>query len=134
MCFLLIGVLAAWRATDKNRPPFSVPRFLTAFATPFVVAEGAAAWLLAQSTSPLVVPVLMATGIIMTVYAHLMKAPTIEGHRIMDQIESLRRYIVRDPAEAGGISEAEYERLLTYAVALSESSGGAGGGGGGGGW
>ncbi len=69
------------------------------------------------------------------VFGQLLKAPTVEGRRAMDEIEGLHRYLSvaeRDeihatptPAAAAGeppLDAGRYERLLPYAMALDVES------------
>jgi uncharacterized membrane protein YgcG len=78
----------------------------------------------------LIVPILLAMGVALVVFGIAIKAPTVEGRRLMDEIEGLKRYLsvadrdelARLPGPDGGdappLDAERYERLLPYAVAL----------------
>lgn len=85
------------------------------------------------------IPALIAIGVVGTVahaaFAFLLKAPTAEGRRRMDEIEGLRLYLSvaeRDPiatmavpgetGTAPALDAARYEALLPYAMALDVES------------
>lgn len=75
-------------------------------------------------------PLVIATGltmfVVVIVFGFLVHAPTVQGRRLLDEIEGFRRYLgVAERAELGSlrgpeptIDAAHYERLLPYAVAL----------------
>jgi uncharacterized membrane protein YgcG len=88
------------------------------------------------------IPALVALGVVAVVahvtFARLLKAPTVEGRRRMDEIEGLRQYLsvaerdeiagmaVPGAANASGgapmLDLARYEALLPYAMALDVES------------
>jgi uncharacterized membrane protein YgcG len=86
----------------------------------FVVAGG--------SGIPAIVGVLFLMLIVLGVFSSLVRAPTAEGRRLLDEVEGLRLYlsvaerqeIARMPSpDAAPLLDAErYEALLPYAVAL----------------
>ncbi len=78
------------------------------------------------------IPALVALGVLALVmhfvFAWLMKAPTDEGRRLLDEIEGLRMYLgvaekdelksVAAPGKAPTLDARRYEALLPYAMAL----------------
>ncbi len=76
----------------------------------------------------LIIAVLAAMAVVLVVFANLIKAPTRDGRRLMDEIAGLKRYLeVADRDELASLSGPDapptldarrYERLLPYAVAL----------------
>ena len=77
---------------------------------------------------PLVIAVLAVMAVVLVVFAIVIKAPTRDGRRLMDEVAGLKRYLeVADRAELASLSGPDappaldarrYERLLPYAVAL----------------
>jgi uncharacterized membrane protein YgcG len=66
--------------------------------------------------------------ITLIVFAFLVRAPTVEGRKLMDEVEGLKLYLsvaerdelarVSGPGEPPQLDEKRYEALLPYAVAL----------------
>src|SRR3546814_19831325 len=64
----------------------------------------------------------------LSVFGSLVKAPTAEGRKLLDQIEGFRRYLgvaerdelagMEGPDAPPALDATRYERLLPYAVAL----------------
>lgn len=99
---------------------------MTLFSAPFLGFWGFGMYMLAQQTvywTPLVMGL---ACVLFIVYAILLPAPTVEGRRIMDEIEGFAAYL-RGRADGdatrakGGIDVDEFERWLPYAVALDAS-------------
>jgi len=75
---------------------------------------------------PLVIATGLAMFVVVIVFGFLVHAPTVQGRRLLDEIEGFRRYLgVAERAELGSLrgpepalDAAHYERLLPYAVAL----------------
>jgi uncharacterized membrane protein YgcG len=91
--------------------------FALAFAT-------AAVWFLAYYTSLLFALLVALIAGVQVPFAHLMRAPTPAGRKLLDRIEGLRLYLgvaERDDlvrAKAPPMNVEEYQRLLPYAMAL----------------
>ncbi|MFN2602226.1 MAG: DUF2207 domain-containing protein [Gemmatimonadaceae bacterium] len=78
------------------------------------------------------IPAIGAAGVLMlvttAVFTRLVRAPTLEGRELLDEIEGLKLYLsvaerqelaqVRGPDEPPVLNEERYEALLPYAVAL----------------
>jgi uncharacterized membrane protein YgcG len=78
------------------------------------------------------IPAIAAIGALMlvavAVFSRLVRAPTIEGRELLDEIEGLKLYLsvadrqelaqVRGPGEPPVLNAEQYEALLPYAVAL----------------
>ena len=100
-----------------------VAAFTTAFAIPFFAGETFGLFVMVQSTSLLMAPVLVLMVGLNFLFYYLLKQPTLAGRKIMDQIEGFRMYLTT--AEAAELAQAApaktpqlYERLLPYAIAL----------------
>jgi uncharacterized membrane protein YgcG len=131
-CAILAGlVLASWRSalalrrnTLKRIGSFGGALFLTAFATPFFIGELAGIGMLVDGSTIWMLPMLIGLVALNWAFWHLIKQPTVEGRRIMDEIEGFRMYL--------GTAEQEYlqrmhppeqtpelfEKYLPYALAL----------------
>ncbi|MEP7042557.1 MAG: DUF2207 domain-containing protein [Dokdonella sp.] len=120
----LVGqAIAAWRA-----PPsligYGGALFLTLFALPFVAGEvvgiGAFVGLTSVGFS-IVAAALVLTNI---AFFHWLKAPTLEGRKLLDHIAGLRLYLgvaERDELarqKAPPLTSDEFQRFLPYALAL----------------
>jgi uncharacterized membrane protein YgcG len=77
----------------------------------------------------LVIPVALAMLVVVIVFAFLVRAPTVEGRKLLDEIEGLKRYLSvaekqdlqRLQGPDGGepqLDATRFESLLPYAVAL----------------
>jgi uncharacterized membrane protein YgcG len=75
-----------------------------------------------------IIAVCVLMAVVVFVFAWLVKAPTAEGRKLLDEIEGLRLYLsvaerdelaaVRGPGEVPQLDAARYEALLPYAIAL----------------
>jgi len=76
----------------------------------------------------LILAVLAAMLVVLVVFGNVIKAPTPEGRRLMDEIEGLKRYLqvaesdelarLAGPGAPPALDAQRYEHLLPYAVAL----------------
>ena len=98
--------------------------FITAFALPF-----AGGWLvgivgLSQAMPPAAAIALSAGGVACYVFYHLLKAPTLAGAKIRDQIDGFKLFLVtaeKDRLEAlnpPNVTPEVFEKFLPYAIAL----------------
>ncbi|MGE0737026.1 MAG: DUF2207 domain-containing protein [Alphaproteobacteria bacterium] len=117
--FLLHQVVKAWRARQVLAGIFT-----TLFAIPFVLAEIFVFGLLAYEHSWVAALAMIVSGGAHTLFHRLLKAPTRDGRRVMDQIEGFRLYLSvgeRDRLEHAVPPERTpelFERYLPYALAL----------------
>ena len=99
--------------------------FLTLFALPFVAGElvGVGAFFLIAGVGfGLVVAALVATNV---AFFEWLKAPTVEGRKLLDQIAGLRLYVgvaerddIARARDAPPMTVEEFEKFLPYALAL----------------
>ena len=68
--------------------------FMTAFALPFTGGLLFGLFVLAKAIAPLAALALVAGGIASYVFYHLLKAPTLAGAKIFDQIDGFRLFLV----------------------------------------
>jgi len=97
---------------------------ITLFTLPFVGFEFFGMWAFSSMASPMAVVVLVLIIAVNFLFHHLMKAPTIYGRRIMDQIERFKLYLsvaekqgldMRNPPEK---TPQLFEKFLPFALAL----------------
>ena len=129
-CFgLLLETVKAW----KTAPPSDVPDghikkskaiSMTVFTLSFMIFEIFGMWAFSSLASPVAVVVLFLIIAVNFIFYHLMKAPTIYGRKIMDQIEGFKLYLsvaekqglaMRNPPEK---TPRLFEKFLPYALAL----------------
>lgn len=98
--------------------------FLSLFSIPFVAGWCFGAFMLWQLTSPWFAGIFAVGAALNLIFYHLLKAPTLEGRRIMDHIEGFRHYLSvaeRDRLDAMTPPEKTpqlFEEFLPYALAL----------------
>ena len=120
---LVTSVITAWRS-----PPgigtYASAMFLTLFSLPFVAGEIAGLGMFAMFTGvglTIIAVLLVATNL---AFFHWLKAPTIEGRKLLDRIAGLRLYLgvaERDTLaaqKAPPMTVDEFQRFLPYALAL----------------
>lgn len=117
--FLVSSAVSAWRAGG-----WGSATFLSLFALPFTLGELFGLGTYAYATSiPSALAMLAMIGLNALFYV-LMKAPTFEGRRLMDEIEGFRMYLnvaEQDRLEvlhAPDVTPDVFERYLPYAMAL----------------
>ncbi|MCP5149727.1 MAG: DUF2207 domain-containing protein [Chromatiales bacterium] len=121
---LLTQVARAWRAANGILSAIGALG-ITAFSIPFVGAELFVGYqLVDMGAGALGLLLLVLVGINFAFY-HWMKAPTLLGRKLLDQIEGFREYLsvaekdeIRLAARAPEKTPELYERYLPYAVAL----------------
>ncbi len=128
--FLLQRTAALWRALFVGRQGLQraighlvAALLMTLFSLPFLAGEGFALWMLAEHATVLAAfPVLAAA--VNLLFFHLLKAPTLLGRRLLDQIEGFRAFLAATEADRlerlapEGRTPALFEKYLPYALAL----------------
>ena len=98
---------------------------ITLFALPFFAGEIVGAVMLTSAVSIPAAATLAAMGFVNALFYHLLKAPTLSGRKIMDQIEGFKLYLsvaekerlnLLNPPEK---TPALFEKYLPYALALN---------------
>ncbi len=123
--FLAVGVYKKWQAARGG----GLMKWLgalgtTLFALPFFVGEIAGAFLLTTAVSIPAAATLAAMAFLNALFYHLLKAPTLSGRKIMDQIEGFKLYLsVAEKDRLNLLNPPEktpelFERYLPYALAL----------------
>jgi len=129
-CFgLTFETVKAWKAPSPSGLPKGYVKKsnairLTIFTFAFMIFWFFGMWALSKMASPMAVVVLFLVVAVNFIFYHLMKAPTIYGRRIMDQIEGFKLYLcvaekqglaMRNPPEK---TPRLFEKFLPYALAL----------------
>ena len=117
--FLALMVVRAWRSRKVGGAVF-----ITLFALPFFAGELFGLVVVALAVPPLGLLLLVfAIGMDIAFY-HLLKAPTLAGRRVMDEIDGLEMYLaVAEKDRLNLINPPDrtpehFEALLPYALAL----------------
>jgi hypothetical protein len=98
--------------------------FVTLFALPFLGGEAVGLFMFSRATSPAATGIFLLILLTNVVFYQLMKAPTLEGRRVMDRIEGFRMFL--EAAEGDRMERmnppektlALFEEFLPYALAL----------------
>lgn len=129
-CVALVwGTVNAWKTAFSGDGPGRVvkklgPIGITLFTLPFVGFWFFGMWAFSRIASPMAVVVLSLIITVNFMFYHLMKAPTIYGRRILDQIEGFKLYLsvaekqgldMRNPPEK---TPQLFEKFLPYALSL----------------
>lgn len=123
---LLASAFKAWQNVFKHKSvlPLGAALILSVFAIPFVGGEVVGIGLLIQQGSgsvPLLIPLLILVNYL---FYQWLKAPTMAGRRLLDQIEGFKLYLsVAEKDELNLIhapdkTPALFEQFLPYALAL----------------
>ncbi len=97
---------------------------MTAFATPFFIGEAVALGVIGWSVSFAAIGCIAAIIVVNAVFFYLLKAPTLAGARIHDELDGFKMYLEtaeKDRLEAmypPKMTPALFEKFLPYALAL----------------
>jgi uncharacterized membrane protein YgcG len=123
--FLAVGVYKKWRTARGGAVKWLGALGTTLFALPFFAGEIFGAVIFSYFVSVPAILVLTAMGLVNALFYHLLKAPTLSGRKIMDQIEGFKLYLsvaekerlnLLNPPEK---TPALFEKYLPYALALN---------------
>ncbi len=125
--FLVVNAYRKWQAARGSG--FKLGQLLRAlgaslFALPFLAGEIFGAGMLAGAVSIPAVVTLAAMAFLNALFYHLLKAPTLSGRKIMDQIEGFKLYLsVAEKERLDLLNPPEktpqlFEKYLPYALAL----------------
>jgi uncharacterized membrane protein YgcG len=92
------------------------------------VAGLLAFWIAGEAGKPAVIVIGVLMVITLLIFGRLVKAPTVEGRKLMDEVEGLKLYLsvaerdelarMQGPDAPPALDDKRYEMLLPYAVAL----------------
>jgi uncharacterized membrane protein YgcG len=123
--FLAVTVYEKWRAARGGIGKWAGAMGTTLFALPFFAGEIFGAIMFSVFVSVPAILILAAMGLVNALFYHLLKAPTLSGRKIMDQIEGFKLYLsvaeqerlnLLNPPEK---TPALFEKYLPYALALN---------------
>ena len=124
-CFFLVAMGAkAWKSALQREGGVAGAIGATLFALPFLAGEIVGLWFFSSSVSLLAALALMALIVVNVLFYHLLKAPTLSGRRIMDEIEGFKLYLsVAEQARLNTLNPPDktpelFEKYLPYALAL----------------
>jgi len=123
---LSAGVYSLWKAffEEKNIAKFLAAVFLSVFALPFFFGEIFGLIALSSGSSPLNVLMIAFIMIINGVFLFLLRAPTVEGRKIMDEIEGFKLFLSVTEKDRMNFHNPPdktpelFEQFLPYALAL----------------
>jgi uncharacterized membrane protein YgcG len=98
--------------------------FITLFSIPFVGGEFMGLAFLVKASSLALAAFIAASALVHILFLHLMKAPTMAGRRLLDQVEGFKMFLGKvdgdriNRAMPPEQSPATFEKLLPYALAL----------------
>ena len=130
---LLLNVYQAWGAVISGPGSrilnFFGAVFMTAFATPFVAGLIFGTYFLGLSFPIATLIAFVVQGMLATLFYRLLKAPTLAGAKIRDQIEGFRMFLnvaEKDRLEVlhpPQMTPEIFEKFLPYAIALDAENG-----------
>jgi uncharacterized membrane protein YgcG len=126
---LVIAAIKAWQGAPTYGSSTGIFKKsgavgITLFALPFLGFECFGIWAFSTMTSPFAVMALLVIIFINFIFYHIIKAPTLYGRKIMDQIEGFKLYLsvaekeglnMRNPPEK---TPELFEKYLPFALAL----------------
>ena len=128
---LLVTVVNAWRGVFHRHlnalsglSDTGKAVFVSVFAIPFCFGEVMGFWFLLKMTSLALVIFIVASGLLHVLFFYLLKAPTLAGRRLMDQVEGFRMFLGAvdgdrlNRAFPPEQTPAVFEKFLPYALAL----------------
>jgi uncharacterized membrane protein YgcG len=123
---LTVAVFAAWRsvAAERSVKSLTAAGFLTLFSVPFWAGEIFGLTMLIRDGSMWFAVLLFALVGTNILFHYLLKAPTLAGRALLDQVEGFKQYFLaveKNPMERLGRRELApevFEKYLPYAMAL----------------
>lgn len=125
---IALGLFAAALRTGGLREMLGFRRLVILFWSGVIIANFAAAlgasYMLLNSIASVPVVAAISIVLIMVVFAILMRAPTVQGRKVMDEIEGFRMYLETAEKERLNfdgeprMTVSRFEGILPYAMAL----------------
>ena len=127
-CVLGLMVFGAWRHVLKSGEGKiwgkSGAVFITLFSLPFFAGEAFGLWTFSTAVSPLATGTLFLIILVNAIFYHLLKAPTLTGRKLMDQIDGFKLFLsVAEKDRLNFLNPPDrtpelFECYLPYALAL----------------
>ena len=126
---LLKQVFSSWKMAISSRGLNRLVKlggaiFITCFALPFLGGEGFGMFLMATSTSFVMPLFLLAAMAVNYLFFNLLKAPTLAGRKLLDEIQGFKRFLAATEQDRlNTLHSADrtpqlFEKFLPYALAL----------------
>jgi hypothetical protein len=121
---LVVVAVTAWKSALQRTGGVAGAIGTTLFALPFVAGEIVGLWFFSTSVSLLAALALVALIVVNVLFYHLLRAPTLSGRKIMDEIEGFKLYLSVAEQERLSILNPPdrtpelFEKYLPYALAL----------------
>lgn len=126
---LIKQVFSSWRMVISGRGWSRLGKmvgaiFITCFSLPFLAGEAFGMYVMAMSTSYIMPLFLIGAMAINYIFFNLLKAPTLAGRRLLDEIEGFKRFLAATEQDRMNIlhpadrSPQLFEKFLPYALAL----------------
>jgi len=112
---LLWAVFTAWKAALRTDSKIGILGSvgITLFATPFCIGEGVGLFILATSSSIFVALSLPSYIAMIILFARWMKAPTLEGRELLDQLDGYKRWLTEQlPQQLNETADEDEARQL----------------------
>ena len=125
---LLTKAVQSWREA-RSAGGIGAALVISLFSVPFVIGWFAGAAMLVTAGGAGVLVALIALVGINVLFYELMKAPTLHGRRLLDEVDGFRDYLAVAEADELRLRSAPaktpqlFERLLPYAIALDVEDG-----------
>ncbi len=127
---ILMGyaLITTWRKASSDRKALPPAIIFSIFSAPFFLGFIIVGALFFADIAFLPLLTIILFVVMVVVFHHLLKAPTIKGRKLMDQIEGFREFLntaekdemnLRNPPEK---TPELFERYLPYAIALNVES------------
>ncbi len=127
VAFLSISAFKAWKAAH-NILTFVGALFSTLFAIPFLAGEAIGLFLFWQNAGAGVLLIFILTIVTNILFYQWMKAPTLKGRKLLDQVDGFKYYLTvaeaeemqytHSPEQTPELTPALFEKYLPYAMAL----------------
>lgn len=127
---LIKQVFSSWRMVITGRGWSRVGKvvgaiFITCFSLPFLAGEAFGMYVMAMSTSYIMPLFLIAAMAVNYLFFNLLKATTLAGRRLLDEIEGFKRFLAATEQDRMNTMHPAdrtpqlFERFLPYALALN---------------
>jgi len=122
--FLVTTAIGAWRRKGPRLVRKGGAVFTSLFSVPFLIGEFFGLWVFSRAVSFQAALFFIGIVLLTPVFYHLLKAPTLYGQKMLDQIDGFRQYLsVAETARLEILNPPEktpalFEKWLPYAMAL----------------
>ncbi len=116
-------VWTAWQAVRSGGGKVRSALFISLFSLPFFIGEVVVFGILVRMLPTQVMIAIVVMAVLNAVFYHLMKAPTVMGRQVMDEIEGFVRYLKGEGRSSFAAMDDKaaakvFNEYLPYAIAL----------------